>query len=192
MNSAFRFFGLVLVGFVLGFLFGHFGRTVFELEWDKSFGLEIVSNLFSAIIIAVILQQAYQKRFSETQIEKDLVRGYLREALQNLGAVRQDFIHLYRAGLAPATSDPQVIVGRLKSFSMSITAAIDFMDTLGYSSAKETCEGIKTDFHTYKHFVSGGEFPTAKYDNHANRKQEEFYGKISKSLIKTIAAITRA
>lgn len=156
-------YGATLVlGLVIGFATGYFGRLLFTIELKKELGLGDLLNFAAVVIFAFLLQNYLQKHFSDSRVEKDHLIGIIGQAQDTISQIRKDFFDAFSKKKLSAEYKAAVVI-HFRNLSNSLDLLRAALGQCGYEAEADKCAELQSLYVEYKRQITGGSFPTGPY-----------------------------
>lgn len=189
MNETAKLITTLVLGILVGIVIGYFKGQLFCITWKSEIGLDSFINLLSAVVIAIFLAQAYQKRISNTRIEKDILITQINESIKTLREIRNDFRTSFTSHTISIETTSKINTN-LRQLSNSIAATKDLSTALCYENVNKEIDDLLHNFIIYKQIITGGGM-TEAFTGPEHQKQEAQYNKINVQLHAFIVMINR-
>lgn len=164
-------------GFVAGLLVGYISRQ--HLTFKNEVAIGDLINLFTGVVIALVLQNIVQKQFSNARVEKDLLIARIAAVDAALNEIHKLFLRKVEDFASVEVTAMQAMY---KNFSNSIYMLEKALETCQPRIRGIDLEIIKPTRGTYRKRVLGGNFPSAPYDPQSIGGEEKLYRKMSLEL----------
>ncbi len=189
MSLTIKILSGLLLGLLIGIIIGYFGKELFTLHWKGEVKLELFVNLLSAIVIAVFLSQAFQKRSEITKNEASMILEPLKEASKALNMINNQYRASYKS-LSPRKNHTTSFVDRFQELSIALFTAKDLIICFEYNKYIDSVKVVEEDVFIYKFGITDGN-PEDFYSDKENQKQMEKFTELNKKLHILIRDINR-
>jgi hypothetical protein len=180
----------VLGGLVAGFLVGHFSRAFLSLDLKKEVSVADIFNFLTAVVIALLLQNIVQKRYSNERIEKDLLIENIKEVILVFKDTRTLFISVYNMKRIPL-DDSKAIMGLLRNLANSLRSLEVCLKECSIEVETTRLEELKRLYFEYKRILTGGTFPSKPYSGEIFNEEETIYSELYSKLQLLIFNVNR-
>jgi hypothetical protein len=178
-KTAVRSLTFFAAGFITGFAVGFVVRRTFVFKNEVEVG--DILNLFSAVVVAFILQNAIQKRVSNVRVEKDLLIARVNVVDQALNEMHRLFMQ--RTADVNSVLDATMI-GVFDDLSVKLHLLETSLQKCQPRMAQIDLEPLKTLRHQYRQCVIGDDFsPRRPYKADTILLEQRTYKDISQGLI---------
>lgn len=165
-------------GFVVGLAVGFLVRRTFVFKNEVEVG--DLLNLFSAVVIAFILQNAIQKRVSNVRVEKDLLIARANVVDQALNEMHRLFMQ--RTADLNSVSHATMI-GVFDDLSVKLHLLETSLQKCQVRMSQIDLEPVKALRHQYRQCVIGDDFsPLRAYKPDTILQEQRTYKEISQEL----------
>jgi hypothetical protein len=189
MRESLKIVLFFVAGLILGIVISRaLAGSAVVPEWDNKLGWDSVVELFSALVIGLILQRTFQKSVASSRVEQDMLIGSLTDSLRCLREIKTEFRTCQLSQL-PSGSIKDRIIPLLRLISNNLTATKDLLECLGYQQFDAKCDELLLNVVIYKQTLTDD--PDKTYSAWHSAKHEEYYRKITKETYELIVRLNR-
>ena len=139
------------------------GVAFWPYDVDRTFSVVPVLQLVATIVIVLLVQQIFERRYSEHRIEKDLLIGRVKE-VQKLAAETSKHCHDTFLKQEINVFDEQLMLLKLRQEINAFQSFETFSSDCGFPIDETLAKRINGAYLTFKKELTAAPFPHEPYD----------------------------
>jgi hypothetical protein len=179
-----------LVILIVGFLIGHFGRALLNLDLKKEVQATDLLNFVTTVVIAVVVGTYLQRKLANVRIEKDLLIKDIQEVIELLHETRDRFVTCFN-DKEITSDDNKAIKGLLRNLSKSLSVLENCIADCKATVGKTNIQSVKATYFEYKAVLTDADFDKKRFSGETFNEEERVYGEFRGKLRLLINEINR-